>query len=94
LRKGRVSQIGTVYHITTVTKSRTPLFASLDNGRKVVRELMALQAEGRAETLCYVVMPDHLHCLMVLYEGKLSGADAEGTFGTRNGATGMAAELF
>jgi len=72
LRKGRVSQSGSVYHITTVTQNRTPCFASLDNGRKVVRQLMALQTEGRAETLCYVVMPDHLHWLMVLQEGKLS----------------------
>lgn len=74
LRKGRVSQSGVVYHITTVTQNRIPCFASLDNGRKVVRQLIALQTEGRAKTLCYVVMPDHLHWLMVLQEGKLSEA--------------------
>jgi len=74
LRKGRVSQSGVVYHITAVTQNRKPYFASLDNGRKVVQQLMALQTEGRAETLCYVVMPDHLHWLMVLHEGKLSEA--------------------
>jgi REP element-mobilizing transposase RayT len=72
LRTGRISQSGMAYHITTVTQNRTPCFASLDNGRKVVRELMVLQAEGRAETLCYVLMPDHLHWLMVLRKGKLS----------------------
>ncbi len=71
LRKGRFSQAGGVYHITTVTKNRMPYFALLENGRKVVRELIRLQAEGRAETLCYVVMPDHLHWLMVLHEGTL-----------------------
>lgn len=74
LRKGRVSQSGVMYHITTVAQSRAPHFASLDNGRKVVRELMVLQAESRADTLCYVVMPDHLHWLMVLHKGKLSDA--------------------
>ncbi|OGS92796.1 MAG: hypothetical protein A2061_02900 [Gallionellales bacterium GWA2_59_43] len=74
LRTGRVSQSGMVYHITTVTQNRTPRFDSLENGRKVVRQLMALQSEGRAETLCYVLMPDHLHWLMVLHEGKLSEA--------------------
>ncbi len=74
LRKGRVSQSGAVYHITAVTQNRTPYFTSLDNGRKVVRQLMALQTEGRAETLCYVVMPDHLHWLMALHQGKLSEA--------------------
>lgn len=72
LRKGRFSQSGMVYHITTVTQNREPHFASLNCGRKVVRELMRLQAEGRAETLCFVVMPDHLHWLMVLHMGKLS----------------------
>lgn len=74
LRTGRVSQSGTVYHITTVTQDRIPHFVSLDSGRKVVLQLMTLQAEGRAETLCYVLMPDHLHWLMVLHEGKLSEA--------------------
>lgn len=74
LRKGRVSQIGTAYHITAVAQSRTPHFSTLDNGRKVVRELMTLQAQGRAETLCYVVMPDHLHWLMLLHQGKLCDA--------------------
>jgi len=74
LRKGRVTQAGMVYHITAVTKDRTPWFASLSNGRKVVQQLMALQAANRAETLSYVVMPDHLHWLMVLHEGKLSDA--------------------
>lgn len=74
LRKGRVSQTGTAYHITTVTQNRVPHFASLGNGRSLVRQLIALQSEGRAETLCYVVMPDHLHWLMVLHEGTLPEA--------------------
>jgi putative transposase len=74
LRAGRISKPDMVYHITTVTQNRIPCFASLNNGRKVVQQLMALQAEGRAETLCYVLMPDHLHWLMVLHEGKLSEA--------------------
>ena len=72
LRKGRFSQTGLVYHITTVTKNRMPYFTHLENGRKVVRQLATLQAEGRAETLCYVLMPDHLHWLMVLHKGELS----------------------
>jgi len=71
LRKGRHSQTGLVYHITTVTRNRTRHFESLGNGRKVVQQLMALQDQGMAETLCYVVMPDHLHWLMVLHDGSL-----------------------
>lgn len=73
LRKGRVSQAGLVYHITAVTRNRTPYFEALGNGRKVVQQLMALQDQGMAETLCYVLMPDHLHWLMVLHDESLSG---------------------
>lgn len=72
LRKGRFSKSGMVYHITTVTRDRTPYFASLSVARKVVQQLMVLQNEGRAETLCYVLMPDHLHWLMTLHEGTLA----------------------
>ena len=72
LRKGRFSETGKVYHITTVTKDRTPYFSSLEYGRKVVLQLAKLQAESRAETLCYVLMPDHLHWLMVLNDGELA----------------------
>ena len=74
LRLGRFSKTGMAYHITTVTLQREPYFASLGNERKVVRELMALQAEGRAQTLCYVLMPDHLHWLIVLQQGTLAQA--------------------
>jgi REP element-mobilizing transposase RayT len=74
LRRGRVSLEGTAYHITTVTRQRVPYFADLDNGRRVVRELRRLQIEGRAETLCYVLMPDHLHWLMLLRQGTLGDA--------------------
>lgn len=72
LRKGRFSQSGMVYHITTVTKNRTPYFNELANGRKVVQQLITLQQEGTTETLCYVVMPNHLHWLMILHKGPLS----------------------
>ena len=74
LRKGRFSQTGTTYHITTVTLGRIPHFSDLDTGRKVVRELKTLQTQGKAETLCYVLMPDHLHWLMRLHNGSLAEA--------------------
>ncbi len=72
LRKGRFSQSGMVYHITTVTKNRTPYFNLLANGRKVVQQLMESQNDGTAETLCFVIMPNHLHWLMALHKGPLS----------------------
>jgi REP element-mobilizing transposase RayT len=72
LRKGRFSHPGMVYHLTTVTKNRTPYFNDLVNGRKIVQQLMELQEDETAETLCFVLMPDHLHWLMVLRKGTLS----------------------
>jgi REP-associated tyrosine transposase len=73
LRKGRYSAIGITYHITTVTKNRLPLFRDFRLARIVVYQLKALQDEGLAETLSYVLMPDHLHWLMTLQSGTLSG---------------------
>jgi REP element-mobilizing transposase RayT len=74
LRKGRVSQIGSTYHLIFVTRERERYFASFESGRKLVRVMKTLQNEGRVETLCFVVMPDHLHWLLVLREGTLAEA--------------------
>lgn len=68
LRTGRWSESGRAYLVTAVTHERTPLFTSLEAGRRLVHVLMRAQSEQRAETLAYVVMPDHLHWLCVLGE--------------------------
>lgn len=72
LRKGSYSQSGAVYQISIVTEDRVAHFSSLAYGRKVVMQLAKIQAEGRAETLSYVPMSDHLHWLMVLNDGELA----------------------
>ena len=66
LRKGRVSLPGQVYLITTVTRHRAPVFEDLFAGRGLVRQLYRLQQLEQADTLSYVVMPDHLHWLCQL----------------------------
>lgn len=67
LRKGRYSEARRIYLITTVTHERVPYFRDFDTGRLLVG---ALRSEMlRADTLAYVVMPDHLHWLMQLHEG-------------------------
>ncbi len=71
LRTGRHSMVGQVYHITTVTRNRAPIFHDLLAGRVVVRELMAHDAAGFTHTLCFMVMPDHLHWLFALQTGTL-----------------------
>ena len=60
-----------MYHITTVTCDRRPQFAFLYKGRRVVCQLRKLDAESRSETLCYMLVPDHLHRLVGLRSGNL-----------------------
>jgi putative transposase len=69
LRKGRISIRHQIYLITSVTCNRQRLFQDLHAGRKVVQALRYASDSGKAETLAYVVMPDHLHWLLSLGEG-------------------------
>ena len=47
------------------------VFSDLIAGRTVVKELMTLDADQWTHTLCYMVMPDHLHWLMELGDQNL-----------------------
>ena len=69
LRKGRASLSGQVYHITTITFERQPVFSDLRSARLLINALREAQARGEAMTLAFVVMPDHLHWLLQLEEG-------------------------
>jgi REP element-mobilizing transposase RayT len=71
LRRGRVSQHGYIYHVTTATYGRQPFFSAIAVGRCVVRALRAAESELTARTLAFVVMPDHLHWLFDLQHGSL-----------------------
>ncbi len=74
LRKGRCSIPNQVYLVTSVTFHRTPFFRSFHAGRKVVRALRNTSENGKAETLAFVVMPDHIHWLLSLgQQAALSG---------------------
>jgi len=64
LRIGRQSTPDQIYMITTVTHERRKLFDDFSSGRLVVRALQTI--EPSAETLAFVVMPDHMHWLMQL----------------------------
>ncbi|QYZ67134.1 MAG: transposase [Gammaproteobacteria bacterium (ex Lamellibrachia satsuma)] len=68
LRHSRFSEPGRIYLITTVTHERTMLFTDFQLGRLLVSTLR----NARAQTLCYVVMPDHLHWLLQLEKEDLS----------------------
>ena len=68
LRLGRVSLSSQIYHVTSVTKHRTPHFVSFSLCRFLVK---ALNGCPHTHTLAYVVMPDHIHWLL-----QLQGAEA------------------
>ena len=65
-RIGRYSGQNQVYHVSTATHGRRPLFAELRIGRTVVQAMKCEDAAEHTETLAFVVMPDHLHWLLQL----------------------------
>ena len=68
LRQGRVSLAGHYYVVTTGTYKRQPFFRQWQIGRLVVAEMRRLQAENIVQSLAWVIMPDHVHWLLVLGE--------------------------
>lgn len=70
LRKGRYSEANRIYLITTVTRERMPVFEDFKAARTLVYFLRQAQLRSEAETLAYVIMPDHCHWLMQLGESK------------------------
>ena len=67
LRKGRFSQPNRIYHVTTTTINRTPIFTDLKSARALIRILHSIPP-AHANTLACVVMPDHLLWLVQLGE--------------------------
>lgn len=67
LRRGRYSEPNRIYLITANCYRRQAIFSELRRGRAFVQSLMIVK--DWAETLCYVVMPDHIHWLMQLRDG-------------------------
>ena len=66
LRSGRYSGKNHVYHITTRTHAREPLFENFETGRLVAKHISREEKTGHVKTLAFVVMPDHLHWLVQL----------------------------
>ena len=66
LRKGRISEGGRVYLLTTVTRDRQPLFRNFRFGRIVVNSFRYHHEKGMVSSLAFVVMPDHVHWLAEL----------------------------
>lgn len=72
LRKGRFSERGRLYLITTCTTNREKHFVDLSNARAVIKAMKYQDNIGNSKTLAFVVMPDHIHWLFSLESGTLS----------------------
>jgi putative transposase len=72
LRLGRHSQTDQIYMITAITHDRQPFFSDLRAGRLLVHQFSKAQRAGLADSLAWVVMPDHFHWLMRLNSRDLS----------------------
>lgn len=66
LRLGRRSEPGRIYHVTTATRLRRPVFQTLGCARALIQELRTSDHRGYTNTLAFVIMPDHLHWLFEL----------------------------
>jgi len=63
LRKGRHSQPGTYYFLTTTVAGRRKIFTDLDNAITVLDTIRWLRDANRFAVDAAVVMPDHLHLI-------------------------------
>lgn len=72
LRKGRYSSVGYTYHIVFSTHLRAPIFENFDSARLMIRTLRNSDDKGLSNTLCFVVMPDHVHWLFELKKESIS----------------------
>jgi REP element-mobilizing transposase RayT len=72
LRIGRYSESNRIYLLTTNTLGREPVFKDVFLGRLVVGQFRQAQNQGFANSLAWVVMPDHFHWLIELRKGSLS----------------------
>jgi len=72
LRIGRFSEPNRIYLITTNTHERIPIFKNFHLGRLVVWQFRLAQYQGLANSLAWVIMPDHFHWLFELRDASLS----------------------
>ena len=72
LTKGRVSESGRAYSLTMVTEGRIPHFNDFELARSLINKMRVLHDSGQLESLAWVLMPAHLHWIIVIKETDLS----------------------
>jgi REP element-mobilizing transposase RayT len=71
LRKGRRSLTNQIYHVSSATVGRRPVFSAIGCGREVVHSFRREYEAGNVESLAFVVMPDHFHWLFALTSTRM-----------------------
>jgi REP element-mobilizing transposase RayT len=66
LRRGRHSFANGVYHVTTATAVRNPVFRDFDMARAASASIVSSESLGDTLLLAWVLMPDHMHLLLQL----------------------------
>ena len=66
LRKGRRNLPNQIYHVSSGTLEREPIFSSFHCGRIMINAMRHEHDFGYVESLAFVVMPDHFHWLFRL----------------------------
>lgn len=74
LRKGRFTVEGAAYHVVFSIQNRRPEFVNFNKARQLIRFLKMDSELGNSQTLAFVVMPDHIHWLLLVKSGSLSSA--------------------
>ena len=72
LRMGRYAEFNRIYLLTSNTVEREPVFEDFALGRLVARQFRQAQDLGLANSMAWVVMPDHFHWLVELQACSLS----------------------
>ena len=97
LRIGRYAEQNRIYLLTANTLKREPIFRDYTLGRKVVHQFKQAYDQGVADSLAFVIMPDHFHWLIQLQKGSLGQLMCSTkSLSTRsiNAATGRAGSLW
>ena len=66
LRKGRFSETGREYFLTSVIHHRNPVFNNFHCARILIDILRQSESKHVCRWLCWVVLPDHFHGLLQL----------------------------
>jgi putative transposase len=70
LRLGRYSEPNRIYFVTSCCEARARIFERHDYARLVLAQGQIEQAVGDCASLAMVVMPDHIHWLLGLKNGR------------------------